>query len=190
MVLKYANDGNLREYLKKNFTRLQWADKLRIAEKIASGLLFLHSKNIIHRDLVSILFFICIKSMNFNSLILYLFRSIQKNILIHDGQPMIADFGLSKEIKESSMTSSSIIHGMRPYVEPKQGYKRDKKSDIYSIGVILWEISSGKPPSYFQGNSEKPIEGTPSQYVKLYEQCWDNEPSNRPEIKSVHDDLK
>ncbi|RIB17951.1 hypothetical protein C2G38_1387671 [Gigaspora rosea] len=53
MILEYANEGTLREYLKTNFTILQWTDKLRIAKEIALGLLFLHDKNIIHRDLHS-----------------------------------------------------------------------------------------------------------------------------------------
>ncbi|KAF0502373.1 kinase-like protein [Gigaspora margarita] len=160
MVLQYANEGNLREYLKTNFIELQWTDKLRIAKEIAFGLSFLHNYDIIHRDLHS------------------------KNILINQSQPKIADFGLSKQMNEMSMTSNSIVHGMPAYVEPqcliKKGYKRDKRSDIYSFGVILWEISSGRPPfqtfkskmelcfHIFQGNREEPIEGTPSQYVELY----------------------
>ncbi|KAF0426411.1 kinase-like protein [Gigaspora margarita] len=78
MVLQYANDGNLREYLKANFNELQWTDKLRIAEEIVHGLLFLHNNNVIHRDLHS------------------------KNILIHQKQPKIADLGLSKQINEMS----------------------------------------------------------------------------------------
>ena len=53
MVLQYAEDGTLREYLMANFTKLQWTDKLRIAKEIAFGLLFLHNNDIIHRDLVS-----------------------------------------------------------------------------------------------------------------------------------------
>ncbi|RIB29456.1 kinase-like domain-containing protein [Gigaspora rosea] len=127
MILEYANEGTLREYLKTtNFTRLQWVDKLRIAKEIALGLLFLHNKGIIHRDLHS------------------------KNILIHQGQPKIADFGLSKQINEMSTSSSSSFHGMPEYIDPKcfiiPNYKRDKKSDVYSLGVILWEISSGRSP--------------------------------------------
>ncbi|KAF0547190.1 kinase-like protein [Gigaspora margarita] len=82
MVLQYANEGNLREYLKENFSRLQWADKLSLAKEIALGLLCLHDNNIIHRDLHS------------------------KNILINQGQPKIADFGLSKQMNEKSITSS------------------------------------------------------------------------------------
>ena len=55
MVLEYADEGNLREYLEKNFNTLQWVDKLYIAEKIALGLSVLHKNKIIHQDLVSIL---------------------------------------------------------------------------------------------------------------------------------------
>jgi serine/threonine protein kinase len=52
MVLEYANQGNLREYLKNNFKNLQWSDKIRMALDIVRGLKCLHFKNIIHRDLV------------------------------------------------------------------------------------------------------------------------------------------
>ncbi|KAF0496460.1 kinase-like protein [Gigaspora margarita] len=109
-----------------NFTKLQWTDKLCIAKEIALGLLFLHVNNIIHRDLHS------------------------NNILIHQKQPKITDFGLSKQISETSMTSNSTAFGIPAYIEPQcfiqQGFKRDKRSNIYSFGVILWEISSGRPP--------------------------------------------
>ncbi|KAF0483180.1 kinase-like protein [Gigaspora margarita] len=149
MILQYADDGALREYLEVNFTKLRWVNKLCIAKEIALGILFLNDNNIIHRDLHS------------------------KNILIHQGQPKITDFGLS-QLNEMSTTSSSIVHGMPAYIEPKcfidPKYKRDKRSDVYSFGVILWEISSGRPPfqtfqsrdalviHIFQGNREEPIE--------------------------------
>ncbi|RIB25926.1 kinase-like domain-containing protein [Gigaspora rosea] len=182
MVLEYADNGTLREYLKANFTKLQWTDKLCIAKEIALGLLFLHDNNIIHRDLHS------------------------KNILIHHRQPKITDFGLSKQMNEMSITSNSIIHGMPAYIEPKcfmdPKYKRDNKSDIYSFGLILWEISSGRPPFQnfepkmalcfyiCQGSREDPIEGTPSPYIELYKKCWDNDPANRPETKVILNTLK
>ncbi|RIB14913.1 kinase-like domain-containing protein [Gigaspora rosea] len=123
LVLQHADDGTLREYLKSNFALLQWVDKLRIAKEIAFGLSFLHDNNIIHRDLHS------------------------KNILIHQGKSKIAGFGPSKQINK---TLNSVAHEMLAYVEPQcftiPKYTRDKKSDIYSFGVILWEISSGSPP--------------------------------------------
>ena len=52
MVLEYANQGNLREYLSNNFDPLQWSDKIRMALDITFGLRCLHSEEIIHRDLV------------------------------------------------------------------------------------------------------------------------------------------
>ncbi|RIB06113.1 kinase-like domain-containing protein [Gigaspora rosea] len=181
MILQFAADGNLRQYLGNNFKKLQWKDKITIAQDIVFGLMFLHCNNIVHRDLHS------------------------KNILIHNGQIMIADFGLAKRISETSMTSNSKTRGMPAYLEPKcflnPKYKRDKRSDIYSLGVILWEISSGRPPfqsielSYsipiqvYNGSREAPVQGTPILYVKLYERCWDSDPSTRPVIRSVFETL-
>jgi serine/threonine protein kinase len=58
MVLEYANQGNLREYSKNNFNSLQWKDKVRMASDITCGLKCLHSKGIVHRDLVNISIFL------------------------------------------------------------------------------------------------------------------------------------
>ncbi|RIB23441.1 hypothetical protein C2G38_855123 [Gigaspora rosea] len=182
MILHCANDGNLREYLQKNFSKLQWIQKLYIARNTVHGLMYLHENNIAHRDLHSM------------------------NILIDNGQPMIADFGLSKQINEALMTSNSNVHGIPAYIDPQcfldDKYKRDMKSDIYSFGVILWEISSGKPQFEFNrsreslackiasGVREIPREGTPLKYVELYKKCWDTHPSQRPKAESVSKTLK
>ncbi|CAB4472831.1 unnamed protein product [Rhizophagus irregularis] len=53
LVLEYANEGNLRDYLKNNFAFLKWNYKIKMALDITNGLKFLHSKEIIHRDLVN-----------------------------------------------------------------------------------------------------------------------------------------
>ncbi|RIA88333.1 kinase-like domain-containing protein [Glomus cerebriforme] len=175
MVLEYANQGNLREYLKNNFKSLQWNDKARMAVDIASGLRWLHSKEIIHRDLHS------------------------KNILIHNNRLLIADFGLSKQLS-GEITSDSTDDGMVPYIDPQcykvDKYVRDKKSDIYSLGVLLWEIASGYPPfldiSYFavirkisDGDREQLIEDAPLEYTNLYQKCWDENPNLRPNLIDV-----
>ncbi|PKK77197.1 hypothetical protein RhiirC2_810981, partial [Rhizophagus irregularis] len=78
-----------------------------------------------------------------------------------------------------------------------QIYSLNKKSDVYSIGVLLWEISSGRPPfcdepydlglamEILHGLREKPIPNTSEDYIKIYTYCWNNEPDNRPTINQV-----
>ncbi|RIB00574.1 kinase-like domain-containing protein [Gigaspora rosea] len=176
MVLQFANDGNLRDYLVRNFSTLRWEDKFRIAGEIAQGLVFLHDNNIIHKNLHP------------------------KNILVLDNKMMVADFGLSKVLTVDMSSSTSNIDGMPAFIDPqcfkKIDYKRTTKSDIYSFGVILWEISSGHKPfpkltriqiaiQIFNDVREKAVEGTPLQYEKLYKECWDVDPNKRPEIKDA-----
>ena len=92
---------------------------------------------------------------------------------------------MSKRIEESSKTQSNL-RGIIPYIDPKkfnelesQSYSLNEKSDVYSIGVLLWEISSGQQP--FKGKSdfslivqiprglrETPVPDTPEDYVKVY----------------------
>ena len=97
----------------------------------------------------------------------------------------MADFGLSKRIEESSVSQSNL-RGMIAYIDPKkfnetklQPYSLNEKSDIYSVGVLLWEISSGYQPfkdvpcyslivQISRGARETPISNTPEDYVKIY----------------------
>jgi hypothetical protein len=105
----------------------------------------------------------------------------------------LADFGLSKRIGASSNVQSKLF-GMVPYVDPKsfnrrrnknnqtQIYSLNEKSDVYSIGVLLWEISSGQPPfdaedeqydvslilEISQGLRETVVPDTPKEYVQIY----------------------
>ncbi|RIA92696.1 hypothetical protein C1645_804473 [Glomus cerebriforme] len=83
-----------------------------------------------------------------------------------------------------------------------QIYSLNKKSDVYSIGILLWEISSGRPPfcnephdagltlEILQGLRETPIPNTAEDYVKIYTDCWNSEPDDRPTINQVVDELK
>ncbi|RIB25814.1 kinase-like domain-containing protein [Gigaspora rosea] len=167
IVLHHANNGDLREYLKNNSSKLKWDDKYRIAGEISQGLAFLHKNNIAHRNLM-----------------------------------MITDFGFSKLMTSESSSSNSIVDGMPAFIDPQcfknPTYKRTDKTDIYSYGVILWEISSVKKPfcdlkriqiaiKIYNGDRETPVEGTPPEYVDLYKRCWDDEPDSRPKIEEILD---
>ncbi|RIA92866.1 kinase-like domain-containing protein, partial [Glomus cerebriforme] len=178
IVLQYANQGNLREYLEKNFPSLHWEDKIQMALDITCGLKYLHSRQIIHRDLHA------------------------KNILVNNGSLMIADLGLSK--RSTEINSNSIHFGLPAYIEPQcyidHNYKQNEKSDIYSLGVLFWEISSGKPPFseipifninllVIRGIREIPIENTPFEYQQLYKNCWKKEPYQRPDINEIYSAL-
>ena len=94
----------------------------------------------------------------------------------------LADFGLSRRLNEVSSNKKDVF-GAIPYIDPQQFRKEkaNKKSDVYSVGVLLWEISSGKKPfeSYdgfpgaliieiLNGERETPVSGTPDDYIDIY----------------------
>ncbi|GBB87039.1 hypothetical protein RclHR1_01350014 [Rhizophagus clarus] len=177
LVLEYADSGTLNTYLSNHFNELDWSDKFHLASQLASAVEFLHNNDIIHRDLHG------------------------SNILIHQKNIKLADFGLSKKIVESSNNTSKLL-GVIPYVDPKsfddkENYKLNKKSDVYSIGVLLWQISSGYKPFHecdydpslmlyiLNGKREEIIDRTPVEYSKLYTECWKYEPNERPNIHKI-----
>jgi serine/threonine protein kinase len=122
---------------------------------------------------------------------------------VNNGKLLIAGLGLSKELAEATTNSVANTMRMIGYTEPQCfkniKYKKDKKSDIYSLGILLWEISSGHPPflNYprdalsigHENLREKPIDGTPQVYQQLYQKCWDVEPNSRPDIGKVYETL-
>jgi serine/threonine protein kinase len=103
--------------------------------------------------------------------------------LIHQNTLKLADFGIKKRIEK---VSDSQSFETIPYIDPKSFKKNDddqeldEKSDIYSVGVLFWEISSGCLPfaeepydislinKILEGHRETPVPDTPEDYKKIY----------------------
>src|SRR6266516_3569747 len=100
--------------------------------------------------------------------------------------------------------SSESIYGNLPYIAPEviAGKKTTKESDVYSIGMLMWEISSGKSPfsnyendyylatNIINGIRPKIVSGTPLEYESLMKQCWDADPLKRLDSLTLWKKLK
>lgn len=128
IVSEYADNGSLRDWLRRNGGKSPGLEKtVEIMSGILDGLSHLHSQKIVHRDLKP------------------------ENILLKGDVPCIADFGVSRVIETVSLTSSNFgtnSAGSPLYMSP-ESFERTKPTpqiDIWSAGVMLFEMLSGKPP--------------------------------------------
>ncbi|KAH6558883.1 hypothetical protein KP509_1Z040400 [Ceratopteris richardii] len=144
LVYEFMSKGPLSEHLhgphSKNNYGLPWATRLRIMLNAAQGLSYLHegcSPQIIHRDIKS------------------------SNILLNDEmEAKISDFGISRDqlINKTGAPPTAVM-GTPGYVDPEylQSFKMSKPIDVYSFGVLLFEIISGKPPIFYLPPSKERI---------------------------------
>jgi len=131
LVMPYVTGGSLHQALEKRGV-LPFSEVLPIIEQAAAALDYAHAKGIIHRDLKP------------------------GNILFHsDGRVLLADFGLAKmlgvEVDQhgaSALTNAGTVIGTPEYLSPEQaaGQALDQRSDIYSLGIMLFQMLTGRVP--------------------------------------------
>src|SRR5207248_1587799 len=181
MVLVYVEGGNLRDYLQNNHLKLTLKNRTAILRGLCESLYRIHEKDFIHCDLHS------------------------GNMLIEAGRCFITDLGLCGPVDDES---SGKIYGIIPYIAPEilQGGKNTKQSDVYSVGMLMWEIFAGHPPfddkahdadltfQICEGLRPQILPGIPDDYAQMMQKCWDVDPSKRPTIREVwrfaHNKLK
>jgi hypothetical protein len=126
-VMPYIEGETLRDKLNRE-TQLGIEEAVKITTEVADALDYAHRNNVIHRDIKP------------------------ENILLHDGRPMVADFGIALAVSAAAggrMTETGMSLGTPHYMSPEQATAEKEltnRSDIYSLGAVLYEMLTGNPP--------------------------------------------
>ena len=123
IIMEYLKGQNLKDYI-TDAGHLTWQETVDIGSKVANALGFAHKNDVIHRD---------IKPHNI--------------VLTRDGSVKVTDFGIARA-GATSMTQTGAILGTAHYISPEQakGQTADGRSDLYSLGIVLYEMLAGQAP--------------------------------------------
>lgn len=129
IVMEYVPGKTLKDWIKDNVS-LSIEDSVRIAVQVGMALEHAHQNEIVHCD---------IKPHNI--------------LMTLDGRAKVADFGLARAVSSTTITYTESVIGSVHYFSPEQasGERAGKKSDIYALGIVLYEMTTGKLP--FEGES-------------------------------------
>ncbi len=160
-VMEMVEGKSLRD--KQADTALARRELLRLVAQVARAVDYAHGRGVIHRDLKP------------------------ENILVdHQGNAKVADFGLAgmSEVGRSSLTMTAVAMGTAHYMAPEQrkdAKNVDGRADLYSIGVMLYELTTGElPAGRFQTPKEK-VAGLDDRLDRLILRLLDQDPQKRPE---------
>ncbi|KAF9946088.1 hypothetical protein BGZ72_000700 [Mortierella alpina] len=194
LLLQQPSYGSLRQFLGHHFDSIQWPERYKMALDIAQGLRFLTSQGVpctLHSG----------------------------NVLIDgEGVAILTGFGVPDGLVTTApcqMTAQPSPSSLLVYMAPEKLQGRSKYSpdwEVYSLGIILWELSSGRIPfdeiisraeagprlqknmdqlssAIVKGLREDTIVGTPEIYEQLFKMCWEGEGSSRPPLDVVEETL-
>ena len=153
IIMEYFKSKSLSEIIGRQTGPMVSKRAIPIFKQILEGIQYAHENNIIHRDIKP------------------------SNILIgKDDVVKITDFGIAKAVGDNSMTATGSVVGTRLYMSPEQiqGKRATKKSDIYSLGVTLYEMLAGRVPfessnefTVMDGHINKPPDPPTSHYPDI-----------------------
>ncbi len=182
IVMQYATEGSLDSFLRNNWRYISWEDKLGILKDIAFGLKNLHDAGLIHGDL------------HCNNIMITRDR-INLSITAY-----IGDFGFTR--LEERCTYRMQIVGIIPFIAPEVlvGKKYTKKADIFSLGVLMYQIACNKRPFFDKNHNfqlaKSMYEGLrppfnrglmPLCYENLMRNCWNYSQRSRPKAEKLYE---
>ncbi|PRP81759.1 putative LRR receptor-like serine/threonine-protein kinase [Planoprotostelium fungivorum] len=175
IITEYCGGGSLLSYLRNNEEKVTLEEKMKFVTQIAQGMLHLHMEKIIHRDL-----------------------AVRNILLTNHLDAKVADFGMSRQQMDDVQTTASTIGPIRWMApEAMKERKYSHKTDVYSFGVLVWEIVTNREPyedmdlmqvaiSVMNNDLRPEIpDDTDPVLEKLMHGCWKKDPTERPNFAHI-----
>ncbi|XP_044509538.1 serine/threonine-protein kinase STY46-like isoform X2 [Mangifera indica] len=179
IVTEFMSGGSVYDYLHKQKGTFKLPSLIKVAIDVSKGMNYLHQNNIIHRDLKA------------------------ANLLMDENEVVkVADFGVARVKAQSGVMTAETgtYRWMAPEVIEHKPY--DHKADVFSFGIVLWELLTGKLPYEYLtplqaavGVVQKGLRPTIPKNVhpklaELLAKCWQQDPAARPDFSEIIEDLQ
>ncbi|KAF8701056.1 hypothetical protein HU200_033951 [Digitaria exilis] len=179
IVTEYMSGGSVYDYLHKHKGVFKLPALVGVAMDVSKGMSYLHQNNIIHRDL---------KTANL--------------LMDENGTVKVADFGVARVKAQSGVMTAETgtYRWMAPEVIEHKPY--DHKADVFSFGILLWELLTGKIPYEYLtplqaavGVVQKGLRPTIPKHAhaklsELLQKCWQQDPAERPDFSEILETLQ